>query len=287
MTARFVRKNQGNGHSYTLDGYGIPGVTTVIGVLDKPALVGWAAEQAASYAVENWDALKDVPLLERGKRIKEARFNTNRKAVVKGNRIHALGDKLAHGETVEVPVEIRSQVEAYAHFLDAWEIDVIATETPVCSTVWRFGGTFDLLANVPRFGVSLIDIKTGGRVYDETALQLNAYAGCDLRLVEEKVFGPRGGAKPSEWHEAPMPERIDSLLVAHVMEGTVEMVPVGGKGEHKAEPDPAIFDTFLHLLDVFETWTRRTGWDHRDEPEYDPPVARPVWPEDVPVREVA
>jgi hypothetical protein len=37
-------------HSYTLDGKKMTGVTTVIGVLAKPALIGWAARMAADYA---------------------------------------------------------------------------------------------------------------------------------------------------------------------------------------------------------------------------------------------
>lgn len=272
MTARFVRKNQGNGHSYTLDGAPVPGVTTVIGVLDKPQLVKWAADQSASYAIENWLELAEVPMIERAKRIAEARFNTNRKATVKGNRIHNLGERLAHGEEVEVPIELQRPVSAYARFLDAWQIETVATETPVCSTEWGFAGTFDLVGRLPRFGTALLDVKTGKRVYDEVGLQLNAYAGCDLRLVSREVIGPRGGRR-TEWAEAPM-VAVDSLLVAHVLEDVVELVPV--------KFDPAIFDTFLHLLAVYEDWHKRTAWDFRDDPAYDPPVGKALFPEDVP-----
>ena len=268
---RFERKNQGSSHSYLLDGQRIPGVTTVIGILDKPALVNWAAEQSASYAVENWEALASLPMMERARRIQRARFNTNRKAVVKGNRIHALGEKLAHGETVDVPLEIRSQVEAYAGFLDNWGLTAVATETPVCHTEWAFGGTFDLIAESDRFGRSLMDIKTGKGVYSEVALQLNAYANCDLRLVATEVTGPRGG-KRTEWLEAPLP-KIDSLLVAHVRDDSVEMVPV--------KLDTSIFEAFLHMLEIFEAWVKRTGWEWRDEESYDPPIGKPIYIEDV------
>ena len=269
---RFERKNQGSSHSYLLDGQRIPGVTTVIGILDKPALVNWAAEQSASYAVENWDTLSGLPVMERAKRIQGARYQTNRKAVVKGNRMHALGERLAHGETVDAPPEIRSQVEAYARFLDRWQLVTVATETPVCDTGYAYGGTFDLIAQTPRYGTALMDIKTGKGVYAEVAMQLNAYAACDLRLVSEVITGPRGG-KSTVWREAALPQ-IDSLLVAHVLEDDVEMVPV--------KLDPAILDSFLHLLEVFEGWHKRVGWDFRDEASYDPPIGKPVWPEDVP-----
>ena len=268
---RFVRRNVGTSHSYQLDGRRIPGVTTVIGILDKPALVNWAARETAIYADENWEQLSGMRSGDRIQALEKARYNTNRKAVVKGNRIHALGERLANGETVEVPLEIRSQVQAYAKFLDDWGLETVATETPVCHTEWAYGGTFDLIARSPRFGTSLMDIKTGKGVYSEVALQLNAYANCDLRLVEEVVTGPRGGTS-SRWREAPMIVP-DSLLVAHVLEDTVEMMPV--------KLDPSIFEAFLHMLEIFETWHKRTSWDFRDEPTYEAVIGKPLYPEDV------
>ena len=122
MTApdRFARLNRGQGHSYTLDGQPIPGVTTIIGVLDKPALVGWAANTTAAYAIEHWDELAAKPVAERLKELERSRFASNRKAIVKGNRIHGLAEQLAHGQQVDVPLDIRTQVEAAARFLDRW-----------------------------------------------------------------------------------------------------------------------------------------------------------------------
>lgn len=276
MTSRFTRKNAGSSHSYYLDGIRVPGVTTVIGILDKPALVGWAAKQSASYAVEHWDELANLPMVERATRIEKARWSTNRKAVIKGNRIHALGEKLANRQPVEVPGEIRRQVEAYAGFLDKWHMETVATETPCCNTEYGYAGTFDLIVDSPRFGRSLMDIKTGSGVYSEVALQLNAYAATDLRLVEVAQRGPRGGVLPSTWIEEPMPSGIDSLLVAHVLEDDVELVPV--------KLEQRIADNFLYLLEVFLDWHKRVSWDYRDEESFDPPIGKPVFPEDVPVR---
>ena len=56
--SRFTRKNHGSSHSYLLDGAPIPGVTSVIGILDKPALVKWAASETAAYADEHWAELQ-------------------------------------------------------------------------------------------------------------------------------------------------------------------------------------------------------------------------------------
>ena len=42
------------GHQHLWDGKRMTGVTTVLGVIAKPALIGWAAGQAAEYVAQNW-----------------------------------------------------------------------------------------------------------------------------------------------------------------------------------------------------------------------------------------
>ena len=254
---RFKRRNYGNGHGYTLDNVKVPGVTSVIGILDKPALVSWAAKQSAGYAIEHWAELADLPLMERADRIEKARYDTNKKATVRGHRIHELGDKLSKGEPVEVPDEYRQPAEAYAKFLDAWDIETIMTETPVCHTEYRYAGTFDAIGRSPRLGTVMLDIKTGGRVYSEVALQLAAYRFADL-IIDDK----------------PMIE-TDGAVVAHVTADTVDMVPV--------KQDPSITSAFLYLLEIYETWHKRTDFKKRDDAAFDPPVQPPIYPDQFPL----
>jgi hypothetical protein len=42
-----------DGHTYKYDGKRVTGITTIIGVLAKPALIGWAAKMAVEYIKEN------------------------------------------------------------------------------------------------------------------------------------------------------------------------------------------------------------------------------------------
>lgn len=51
MTTRFDAKT----HTYYIDGKPATGVTTIIGDLAKPALIGWAAKMAVEYVKENID----------------------------------------------------------------------------------------------------------------------------------------------------------------------------------------------------------------------------------------
>ncbi len=257
MTRRFTRRDHGNSHSYALDGHKIPGVTTIIKVLDKPALVGWAARESAAYAIEHWDKLATLPLMERADKIARARFESNRRAIVRGHRIHEFGEKIAHGVPVEVPDEYRVPAEAYARFLDAWDMETIATETPVCHTAYRYAGTFDAVVDSPRLGRVMIDIKTGSGVYSETALQLAAYRYADMMI-------------DSAGAEVPNLNTVGAY-VAHVLPDTVDLVPI--------TQDDRVTGAFLYCLELYETWIRRTGWDYRNEPDYSPVVGSPIYPD--------
>lgn len=268
---RFRRVNAGQGHSYTLDGHRIPGVTTVTGVLNKPGLVYWAANTTAEYAVENWDHLSALPPIPRFQEMQRARELSMKKAADQGKRVHALAERLAHGETVEPPPEIERQVTAAAEFLDRWEFETIATEAPVCNLEYRYGGTLDLLVTSDRFGTSLMDWKTGKGVYDDFSLQQAAYRYADLMLREVPQVGPRGGRKPSLWVEEPLPS-IDSVLIAHVVGDTVDLHPIVADGE--------IFDVFLYCLELHERWIKRTDWKHKSEPQFSPTIGDPIYPED-------
>ena len=70
-------------HKYRLDGVECPGVTTIIGKgVPAPALINWAAEQSAAYAVDHWDELSTLGVVERAKRIEKARFTERDRAAV-------------------------------------------------------------------------------------------------------------------------------------------------------------------------------------------------------------
>lgn len=265
---RLQRRNYGSGHGYQMDGRKVPGVTTVIGKLDKPALVTWAARQSAGYAIEHWAELGELPLMERAKRIEDARWATNKAATVRGHRVHALGEQLLQTGDVDVPDELRGPVEAYARFLDRWQFEGVTTEAPVGHTGYQYAGTLDAIATSPKLGTVLLDVKTGNGVWPEVALQLAAYRYADLMLCPRDVVGPRGGVRV-EYDERPMPE-VEGCYVAHVLADDVELVPV--------RAEEAEWQTFLYLREVFD-WLR-VATDRKDD-GYRPPVGDVMFPEQV------
>lgn len=213
---RLVRRNHGRGHSYQLDGHKVPGVTTISGALPKNALINWAGKVTAEYAVDHWDELAAAPPSERLNTLTRARYASSSAAALRGTQIHALGDAVSRGEPVDAGVH-QGEVEAYARFLDRWDVAVLATETPCANTAYGYAGTADAWATFGRGPLEgqrvLLDIKTGKGVYDETALQLTGYARCDL-------WHPKGPET-----EEPLPP-VDSVVVAHILTDAVELLPV-------------------------------------------------------------
>lgn len=229
-TRRLERRNYGRGHGYKLDGQKVVGVTTVIGTLDKPALRNWYATEAAKRVVDEWDRIVGMRPSERMTFVKDGPKDRVQAAALRGTEIHKLGQALAEGGEVDVPDEHRGPVEAYARWLDQWDVTTFAAETPVAHTVHGYAGTADLWGQVGKRdnALCLLDVKTGKGIYSETGLQLAAYRYSDLMQVE---LG----------REIPTPH-VDAVYVAHVLPDDVRMLPVIA--------DESVFRTFLYLLQV-------------------------------------
>lgn len=249
---RLVRRNYGRGHGYKLDGKKVMGVTGAIDVLDKPALRNWYADEAAKRAVNEWDRIAELPITERLEYIKYGARDKVRAAALRGTQIHTLGEQVLHGEAPDVPPEHVGPVEAYARFLDKWDVTPIASETPLAHTVHGYGGTADVWCTVGKRdnAVVLLDVKTGKGIYDEVGLQLAAYRYSDLIQIDGV--------------EQPTPA-VDLVYVAHVLPDDVRMVPVTA--------DERVFREFLYVLTVARARAAWADW---------PLVGSAEQPEDVP-----
>lgn len=192
------------GHRYYLTPPGggkpeqIPSVTQLLNILGKPALVRWAARVAADYAINEWDTLAALPLSERHSAIVGSADAVRNRAAVKGTEIHALAEQLLHGQPVDAAPDVLPKVQAVARFLEGSGLHVVASERRVYSDadddlgLCAYAGTFDVLAKHPRYGVLLVDWKTGSGPWPEMALQLAAYAQAE-RIVDgdEDITMPR------------------------------------------------------------------------------------------------
>jgi hypothetical protein len=201
---KVVRKNTAKGHYY-LDadtGERVPGVTTIVGDgMPKPALLNWAGEATAEYAVDNWDVLTPLPLTERLKKIKGGRYEKRDAAANKGSAVHAMAERLITGEKVTVPDELAGYVESCVRFLDDFDVRQEHVEVVVYSETHRYVGTTDLIARVllpdmpeyehiPRdaegYSLGLFDWKTSkSGIFGDVALQLVAYRHAEHLIADD------------------------------------------------------------------------------------------------------
>lgn len=192
------------------NGHRIPGVTTIIGNgVPKPALINWAANATAEFAVDHWDELGDLPASARLKKLQGARYETTDKAKKRGTEVHGYGERLVKGESIKgIPDELRGHCEGYVRFLDQFQVEPVLVEVTVVSYKYGYAGTLDLIAdlNTGEQGVLerwLLDLKTNEKgIFGETALQLAGYR------YAEKYVGDDG-----QEHDMIPVERTGAILI--------------------------------------------------------------------------
>jgi hypothetical protein len=221
---------RGKGHSYTLDGEPVPGVTTIINQgVPKPALIDWAARQSAGYAIDNWAELAKLNSSERLRRIERARFEILRGASVRGTDVHQLALRLAAGQEVDVPEQLEGHIDAYLQFATDWQPVELLTEVVIGNRRHRYMGTLDTLAQLADGKTWLLDWKTGqSGIWPEAALQLAAYRHAEFYL---NAVG----------NEQPLP-RVDQAGCIWLRADGYDLVPV--------DTSPETFRVFLYAQQV-------------------------------------
>jgi len=201
----------------------VPGVTTITGDgLPKPALINWAGNATADYAIDHWAELGELSPAARLTKLRGGRYETRDAAANRGTQVHALADQLIRGVEVDVPEELAGHVESYVHFLDEFSPEPALIEGVVFSHRHGYAGTLDLIAYFPTLGQwLLVDLKTNRTgIYGETAIQLAGYRYADTHLDEHGV-------------EQPMIQ-VDGCAAVHVRADGFDLIPVtAGPEQHR------------------------------------------------------
>ena len=177
-------------HRYTFEGKTYPGVTSILGMLDKSGpLVGWAKRKTAEIAVELTARAELASLIEKVGPEGAIRALTSgpdwqtEQARDLGTTVHELADDYVNGKGIPdtlAPV-VAARVASYAEWWvkSGWKLRLseamVVEPTDGASGYGGYGGTFDLLAYDRDGRTVLADIKTGKGVYREAVLQLAAY----------------------------------------------------------------------------------------------------------------
>ena len=183
-------------HKYTIlmpngDKIGpLKSVTGVLGVIDKPALKGWAAKMAAEYFSKEILRLGagalNATTLEQIKKDAIAAHRTFAKdAADLGTACHNAFEAIILGNDPVVPVEIEEPVNAFKNYRLKSDIEIVSTELMVGSAAHRWGGCLDFLGySESRGGWGIGDYKTSSGFYgNEYAYQA---AGGYGAAVEEQ-----------------------------------------------------------------------------------------------------
>ncbi len=156
----FGSKVQAHQRYHLKDGTQVPGVTTILGVLDKPFLVAWAKRLG----------LQGI----------DSRKYTDEAASV-GTLAHYLVECELASIEPELADYTPNQLERARHSLGhfhEWraqhDLDPLLVEAQLISERYRYGGTVDCIAWLDGV-LTLIDNKTSSGIYDEHRWQVSAY----------------------------------------------------------------------------------------------------------------
>jgi len=139
----------------------VPGVTTICGVLAKPALIPWA----------NRIGLEGI----------DVKTYVDTRASM-GTCAHNMVEAFLRGEEFDTSefsqVEIDSaenSVLSFYSWLETHEYEVIGIEMQLSSPDMRVGGTIDIYWTLDGV-LTLTDLKTGKAIYRDMGMQVSAYA---------------------------------------------------------------------------------------------------------------
>ncbi|MBI4396838.1 MAG: hypothetical protein HY548_07070 [Elusimicrobia bacterium] len=168
-------------------------VTSVLGVLAKDALIGWAARESAAFFKAELlrlgaRALTPVVLDQIAKDAAQAHRRKANDAADLGSVCHNAFEAIIKGqEPIDYPKEIEQPISAFKVYRLQSDIEIVATELPVASAELRYGGRLDFIGwSESRGGWGIGDYKTSSRFYgNDYAYQ----AGGGYARAVEEMYG--------------------------------------------------------------------------------------------------
>lgn len=174
--------------AYELNGIEYPSVTSITGMLDKPALLSWAANCAVDHVADNLELIKsplsNVHEVEAVLEVARKAYTQKRdKAADAGTMVHDAIEAYIKGDDYLSLLEAKdpaiqdSVINGFQAFL-SWEqknhVQWLESEVQIFCTSVGYAGRFDAIANVNGHRY-LIDFKTSKGIWPEFSWQLCAY----------------------------------------------------------------------------------------------------------------
>ena len=274
MTTQLERRGQEplDGQKPAADDLRMWSVTTIIGVLDKPALLYWAAGLTADAAVdqlpfvqqmlenrgrdETWKWLRDARFRRPKDRLSDAEF---------GTQFHALAEEYTLTGVKPTPTrEVFKKdldlavacLDQFDRWLHEHQPEYLATEVTVYNATYGYAGTCDCFLSID--GVPLIgDYKSSkkskdgqGRpttLYPEVALQLAAYRYAEVAAVWR---ARRFESFRRRYYLLSQAEQDQGVPVPEVAGGIGIKVTPEHCTAYPVKCDTEVFDALLYILET-------------------------------------
>lgn len=225
-----------------------PSYSSIAGMKAKPAIAYWAANRVAHAAVYDpgeisrqqskllFEAFENDGDLD----LREAKYHALRgypwrerdTAADLGNEVHAAIERYQQDDLPGVYTdEVEPFMRQFERFLGDYKPHIFANEVTVFNRTINYAGTLDILATLPGDkGICIIDIKSGKSVYEDAAIQQNAYANGEVYW--------------DSWeHKDISLPPIDKAYILHVRPKSYKLIPVTLSQEN--------FDVFVNLREVW------------------------------------
>lgn len=185
-------KFESKGHRYYLDEKPLTGVTTIIGILDKPALIQWSANQAIDYIEKN--CIKDPEGINgwdktNWRLIDKKHFDQARKAWITkrdkagdiGTEVHKVIEEYVKSCIDGKPEfklhpdpQVNKMTLKFKDWAEENQVKFLLSEQQVYSEKYWYAGTVDLLVEI-KGKKYIADIKTARDIYNTNYIQMAGY----------------------------------------------------------------------------------------------------------------
>lgn len=186
------------GHKYVLlpEGKPVPSVTTIKSVLNKPALVNWAANQAVDHiasCLKPGVSMDEVEINMLLSAARKAHTQKKQDSAEIGSMVHEWLSKFIKGENPDMPVSplMHKAVSNFLEWKDKHKVKFILSEQPVYSREYNYCGTLDFVAEIEG-NLFLGDIKTSNAIYEDYWIQLAAYGIARSEEFPEEDYKHQG-----------------------------------------------------------------------------------------------
>lgn len=193
-------------YTHPTTGQQVPSVTTILSVLDKPALPRWAALETATYAVENMESWKGLPPRDAVDLLKKAPWSKSKSAADAGTDAHSVFEAMLLGRDLPpIATDLFAPLHGKAidnvrAMVDAIKPVPVAVEALAWNADYEYAGTFDALLLVEGV-LTLVDLKTSKDVYPDYALQLAAYKHATHIILPDGTETPMPAIQRCQiWH---------------------------------------------------------------------------------------